>query len=148
MLSRQEANTMCHLASAQYWDQPAGWNTGHHFLAFGRLFCTDRISNCPSDRVLTYKNLIYLLNLQISGTHTSVQSNVCVCVVFWSPKTFCYLNYKAFIASCFGVIFMFSIINIQTSDWVDFSCFITESIYLFIWGFMSLLKLYQSYHNR
>ena len=34
---------MRHLASAQYWD---------------------RISNCPLDRVLTYKNLIYLLNLQ------------------------------------------------------------------------------------
>ena len=28
--------------------------------------CVDRISNCPLDRVLTYKNLIYLLNLQIS----------------------------------------------------------------------------------
>ena len=26
--------------------------------------CTDRISNCPLHRVLTYKNLIYLLNLQ------------------------------------------------------------------------------------
>ena len=24
----------------------------------------DRISNCPLERVLTYKNLIYLLNLQ------------------------------------------------------------------------------------
>ena len=29
--------------------------------------CADRISNCPLDRVLTYKNLIYLLNLQFSG---------------------------------------------------------------------------------
>ena len=44
MLSRQEVNTMRHLANAQYWD---------------------RFSNCPLDRVLTYKNLIYLLNLQI-----------------------------------------------------------------------------------
>ena len=30
----------------------------------GPAACADRISNCPLDRVLTYKNLIYLLNLQ------------------------------------------------------------------------------------
>ena len=35
------------------------------FLLFGGLVCTHQISNCPLDRVLTYKNLIYLLNLQI-----------------------------------------------------------------------------------
>ena len=35
------------------------------FLSFGGPVCADRISNCPLDRVLTYKNLIYLLNLQI-----------------------------------------------------------------------------------
>ena len=57
---------MRHLASAQYWDRPAGGDTGRLFLAFGRPVCADRISNCPLDRVLTYKNLIYLLNLQIS----------------------------------------------------------------------------------
>ena len=34
------------------------------FLSFGGPVCADRISNCPLDRVLTYKNLIYLLNLQ------------------------------------------------------------------------------------
>ena len=56
---------MRHLASAQYWDRPAGGDTGRLFLAFGGPVCTDRISNCPLDRVLTYKNLIYLLNLQI-----------------------------------------------------------------------------------
>ena len=66
MLSRQEVNTMRHLANAQYWDRPAGGNTGRLFLAFGGPVCADRISNCPLDRVLTYKNLIYLLNLQIS----------------------------------------------------------------------------------
>ena len=55
---------MHHLANAQYWDQPAGGNTGRLFLAFGGPVCTDRFSNCPLDRVLTYKNLIYLLNLQ------------------------------------------------------------------------------------
>ena len=55
---------MRHLANAQYWDRPAGGNTGHLFLAFGGPVCADRISNCPLDRVLTYKNLIYLLNLQ------------------------------------------------------------------------------------
>ena len=61
MLSRQEVNTMRHLANAQYWDRPAGGNTGRLFLAFGGPVCADRFSNCPLDRVLTYKNLIYLL---------------------------------------------------------------------------------------
>ena len=55
---------MRHLANAQYWDRPAGGNTGRLFLAFGGPVCADRISNCPLDRVLTYKNLIYFLNLQ------------------------------------------------------------------------------------
>ena len=59
---------MRHLANAQYWDRPAGGNTGRLFLAFGGPVCADRISNCPLDRVLTYKNLIYLLNLQFGGT--------------------------------------------------------------------------------
>ena len=45
-------------------DRPAGGNTGRLFLAFGGPVCADRISICPLDRVLTYKNLIYLLNLQ------------------------------------------------------------------------------------
>ena len=45
---------MHHLASAQYWDQPAGGDIGRLFLAFGGPVCTDRISNCPFDRVLTY----------------------------------------------------------------------------------------------
>ena len=57
---------MRHLANAQYWDRPAGGNTGRLFLAFGGPVCADRFSNCPLDRVLTYKNLIYLLNLQNS----------------------------------------------------------------------------------
>ena len=47
-------------------DRPAGGNTGRLFLAFGGPVCADRISNCPLDRVLTYKNLIYLLNLQFA----------------------------------------------------------------------------------
>ena len=46
-------------------DRPASGNTGRLFLAFGGPVCADRISNCPLDRVLTYKNLIYLLNLQV-----------------------------------------------------------------------------------
>ena len=49
-------------------DRPAGGNTGRLFLAFGGPVCAERISNCPLDRVLTYKNLIYLLNLQIFAT--------------------------------------------------------------------------------
>ena len=55
---------MHHLASAQHWDRPAGGNTGRLFLAFGGPVRAARISNCPLDRVLTYKNLINLLNLQ------------------------------------------------------------------------------------
>ena len=47
-------------------DRPAGGDTGRLFLAFGGPVCADRISSCPLDRVLTYKNLIYLLNLQFS----------------------------------------------------------------------------------
>ena len=46
-------------------DRPASGNTGRLFLAFGGPVCADRISNCPLDRVLTHKNLIYLLNLQV-----------------------------------------------------------------------------------
>ena len=46
-------------------DRPAGGDTGRLFLTFGGLVCADRISYCPLDRVLTYKNLIYLLNLQL-----------------------------------------------------------------------------------
>ena len=56
---------MRHLANAQYRDWPAGGNTGRLFLAFGGSVCADRISSCPLDRVLTYKNLIYLLNFQV-----------------------------------------------------------------------------------
>ena len=52
-------------------DQPASGNTGRLFLAFGGPVCADRISNCPLDRVLTSKNLIYLLNLQFSVSWTS-----------------------------------------------------------------------------
>ena len=65
----QEGSTTRHLASAQHWTGLAGGNTGRLFLAFGGPVCADRISYCPLDRVLTYKNLIYLLNLQncVSG---------------------------------------------------------------------------------
>ena len=63
MLSRQEGSTTRHLASAQHWDWLAGGNTGRLFLTFGGPVCADRISYCPLDRVLTYKILIYVLNL-------------------------------------------------------------------------------------
>ena len=51
--------------SAQYWAGLAGGDTGRLFLTFGGPVRADRISNCPLDRVLTYKNLIYFLNLQV-----------------------------------------------------------------------------------
>ena len=53
------------LVNAQL-DWPAGGNTGQVFLLFGGAVCADQISNCPLDRVLTNKNLIYSLNLQYS----------------------------------------------------------------------------------
>ena len=56
-----------HLASAQNCAGLAGGDTGRLFLTFGRPVRADRISYCPLDRVLTYKNLIYLLNLQFSS---------------------------------------------------------------------------------
>ena len=65
---------MRHLANAQYWDQPAGGNTGRLFLAFGGLVCADQISNCPLD---TYKNLIYLLNLQFSYLYQNNDISKC-----------------------------------------------------------------------
>ena len=63
----RKGSTRRHLGSAQYWDWPAGGNTGRLFLAFGGPVCADRISNCPLDRVLTYKNLIYLLSSPRQG---------------------------------------------------------------------------------
>ena len=60
-----------HLANAQHWTGLAGGNTGCLFLMFGGLVCADRISNCPLDRVLTYKNFIYLLNLQVCQSYNN-----------------------------------------------------------------------------
>ena len=57
-LSRQEESTTRHLASAQYWTGLAGGDTGRLFLTFGGPVRADRISYCPLDRVLTYKNSI------------------------------------------------------------------------------------------
>ena len=62
-------------------DRPASGNTGRLFLAFGGPVCADRISICPLDRVLTYKNLIYLLNLQISPQILLLE--------VWNVKTTC-----------------------------------------------------------
>ena len=91
MLSRQEVNTMRHLANAQYWDRPAGGNTGRLFLAFGGPVCADRFSNCPLDRVLTYKNLIYLLNLQFSSCVLCLQVAHKLFFLF-SGYTICYFQ--------------------------------------------------------
>ena len=62
-------------------DRPAGGNTGRLFLAFGGPVCADRISNCPLDRVLTYKNLIYLLNLQFC--HHVYYLQGCCCTSYY-----------------------------------------------------------------
>ena len=58
-------------------DRPASGNTGRLFLAFGGPVSADRISICPVDRVLTYKNLIYLLNLQISVLYINILFITC-----------------------------------------------------------------------
>ena len=64
-------------------DRPAGGNTGRLFLAFGGPVCADRISNCPLDRVLTYKNFIYLLNLQfITSDKDAIFYGMCLSVCF------------------------------------------------------------------
>ena len=52
------------------------------FLSFGGPVCTDRISNCPLDRVLTYKNLIYLLNLQFHVIDLSVLNSHLLVLTF------------------------------------------------------------------
>ena len=83
-LSRQEGSTTRHLASVQHWTGLAGGNTGRLFLTFGGPVCADRISYCPLDRVLTYKNLIYLLNLQICNFPK----------IFPSPKMAAILNFR------------------------------------------------------
>ena len=65
MLSRQEVNTMRHLANAQYWDRPAGGNTGRLFLAFGGPVCADRFSNC-----------LYLYLCSCSSTHDTAHAHI------------------------------------------------------------------------
>ena len=71
-LSRQEGSTTRHLASAQSKDRLAGGDTGRLFLTFGGPVSPTGVSNCPLDRVLTYKNLIYLLNLQFDTIHRTI----------------------------------------------------------------------------
>ena len=63
-------------------DRPVGGNTGRLFLAFGGPVCADRISNCPLDRVLTYKNLIYLLNLQFSQEYPMRRGKILIFATF------------------------------------------------------------------
>ena len=86
MLSRQEGSTTRHLASAQHWTGLAGGDTGRLFLTFGGPVCADRISYCPLDRVLTYKNLIYLLNLQFCGLTSNVLYNLYTAITFECGK--------------------------------------------------------------
>ena len=70
-------------------DRPAGGDTGRLFLTFGGPVCADRISYCPLDRVLTYKNLICLLNLQICYFFISLFAK---CLPFNFKNIFCYVS--------------------------------------------------------
>ena len=74
-------------------DRLAGGDTGRLFLTFGGPVCADRISYCPLDRVLTYKNLIYLLNLQIGKSslsfvlkHYILQQETILCVDWYESQ--------------------------------------------------------------
>ena len=81
-----------HLASAQYWAGLAGGDTGRLFLTFGGPVRADRISYCPLDRVLTYKNLIYLLNLQICQYFISIEM-LTLTLLCPGTDTFCNIAY-------------------------------------------------------
>ena len=63
-LDRKEVR--CATWRVQCEDRPAGGNTGRLFLTFGGPVCANGLVYCPLDRVLIYKNLIYLLNLQVT----------------------------------------------------------------------------------
>ena len=62
---------MHHLANAHHMTGPSG-------LSFGRAGRDDRYNYCPLGRVLTYKNLIYLLNLQFVP-HKVFQEGIVLC---------------------------------------------------------------------
>ena len=96
MLSRQEGSTTRHLASVQHWTGLAGGDTGRLFLTFGGPVCADRISYCPLDRVLTYKNLIYLLNLQFYQQdlgHSACTYTVRMCTSTEDSFVYTFLHY-------------------------------------------------------
>ena len=63
-LHQVKAHDVRAFAASKAFSSPTSGDTGRLFLTFGGLVRADRISYCPLDRVLTYKNLIYLLNLQ------------------------------------------------------------------------------------
>ena len=69
MLSRQEGSTTRHLGSALvlWTGQPVETQDVFFRCLVGRSAPTG-LANCPLDRVLTYKNLVYLLNFQFYCT--------------------------------------------------------------------------------
>ena len=65
MFSSQEGSTACHLANGGNLAGLTSGDTGLLLLTFGeRPAGASNIANYHSGNVLTYKNLIYLLNLQ------------------------------------------------------------------------------------
>ena len=74
MSSRQEGSTACHLANGGTMADLTGGDTGCLFLIFGKF---GNIANCPLSKVLTYKNLIYLLicNFQEKYNRTNLNLN-------------------------------------------------------------------------
>ena len=64
MLSIQEGGSTRHLASALVLGPACPWKHRTSFSDIWRAGRANRNSISPLDRVLTYKNLIYLLNLQ------------------------------------------------------------------------------------
>ena len=63
MFYSREGSTARHLANSGNLTSPAGGDTKH--LMLGSAAGTTNIATCPLGKVLTYKNLIYLLNLQV-----------------------------------------------------------------------------------
>ena len=65
--SSKEGSTVSHLVNGGNLAQPAGGKMSFSGIWQGRP-CPGNIANCALGKVLTYKNLIYLINLQFLVT--------------------------------------------------------------------------------
>ena len=63
-------STMRNLANAQYWSDPAGGNTGHLFLAFGKPVYADRLTNCPLGKMSIRNKKVTVLHFIIEAIYS------------------------------------------------------------------------------